>query len=112
VVVDNNENATCLNMISGLSLADTSRGRNRMLARDEKTYLQLEKAYIMIDRWQEQMYQLQTKDWENKRKYWLKQCNETLWKVLRDPTLMETSQSEMFPKTLAPINMLTRADKH
>jgi len=115
VNVDNNEKATCLNISSGVSFpqSNTKRRRNTMLIRDPPNItLQLEKTYAMIDRWQKQMYQLQTKDWENKRKYWLKQCHETLWKVLKDPALMEIPQSEMFPKTLLPINKLTSSDKH
>jgi len=72
----------------------------------------LEKAYIMIDHWQEEMYLLQAKDWEYKRKFWVEQCHEALWNVLKDPNLLESISSEMFPRTLVPINKLTSTDKH
>jgi len=72
----------------------------------------LEKSYIMIDHWQEEMYQLQAKDWEYKRKYWVEQCHEALWNVLKYPELLECASSEMFPRTLIPVNTLTSIDKH
>jgi len=72
----------------------------------------LEKSYIMIDRWQEEMYQLQAKDWDYKRKHWVEQCHEALWNVLKDTDLLESASSEMFPRTLISINTLTSIDKH
>jgi len=72
----------------------------------------LEEAYRKIDWWQEKMYKLQSQDWEYKRKFWIDQCHNSLWSVLKNPTLLELPGSEMFPKILLPVTQLTEADKH
>jgi len=67
---------------------------------------------MLIDHYQEQMYHRQEEDWERKRRNWVEQCHSVLWKVVQNPSLLETPGSEMFPMTLIPINELTRVDKH
>jgi len=84
----------------------------QLVTRPPYSMQDLEKSYIMIDHWQEEMYQLQAKDWEYKRKYWVEQCHEALWNVLKYPDLLECASSEMFPRTLIPINTLSSIDKH
>jgi len=76
------------------------------------TIEQLEKTYRMIDHWQEKMVQLQTQDWEYKRKHWVDQCHVALWNVLENPEMLEKPGSEMFPKILLPIAKLTCDDIH
>jgi len=93
--------------------SDTKRKKHKKLATyPEHSVHELERTYLMIDRWQEEMFQLQAKDWEYKRKHWVKQCHKTLWNVLKNPALLESTSSEMLPKTLIPINKLSSVDKH
>jgi len=51
-------------------------------------------------------------NWDNKRRYWIKQCHSVLWNVLQEPSVIEKPCSEMLPKTLHSISMLSEADKH
>jgi len=53
-----------------------------------------------------------TENWDYKRRYWILQCHNILWSVLRDPTVLEKPCSEIIPKTLHSITMLSEADKH
>jgi len=73
---------------------------------------ELQLTWKMIDHWQEQMSQILSEDWEYKRKHWVQQCHNVLWNVKEDSTLIEEPSSEMFPKTLLPITMLNKKDKH
>jgi len=73
---------------------------------------QLSETWEMIDYWQEQMNYILSQDWEHKRRNWVEQCHDVLWNVIEDPTLIEKPTSEMFPKTLLPITMLSKVDKH
>jgi len=73
---------------------------------------ELEETYRMVDHWQEEMFELQTKDWEYKRKYWVDQCHTALWCVLEKPEMLEKPGSEMFPEVLLPIADLTCIDIH
>lgn len=84
----------------------------RLVIHRQYTMKQLEETYRMIDHWQEEMIQLQTRDWEYKRKYWIDQCHVALWSVLENPEMMEKPGSEMFPKILLPITKLTCDDIH
>jgi len=76
------------------------------------TLEELEEAYRMVDHWQEEMLELQTLDWEYKRKYWIDQCHTALWSVLEKPEMLEKPGSEMFPEILLPIAKLTCIDIH
>jgi len=73
---------------------------------------QLQETWKMIDHWQEQMSNILAEDWEYKRTNWIDQCHNVLWNVQEDSTLIEKPTSEMFPKTLLPITLLNKMDKH
>jgi len=83
-----------------------------LIIRRPYTIDELEETYRMVDHWQEEMFELQTKDWEYKRKYWVDQCHTALWSVLEKPEMLEKPGSEMFPKVLLPIADLTCIDIH
>jgi len=72
----------------------------------------LHDTYKFIDHWQEQMNSLLARNWNYKRKHWIEQCQNILWNVLEDPTVIEKHSSEIIPKTLHTVTLLSEADKH
>jgi len=110
----------CVNINYRNDVADDIVTFRTYFPRSEKKYKKLvvnyhhslQDLYFMIDHVQEEMYKLQEKDWNHKRKFWVEQCNNSLWKVLKCPDLLESTSSEMFPNALIPINKLTSVDKH
>jgi len=88
------------------------RKHKKLVTRPAHSVQDLEKTYVMIDHWQEEMFQIQAEDWECKRKYWVEQCHEALWNVLKVPGLLESPSSEMFPITLISNYKLSSIDEH
>jgi len=115
-VVTNKQRGTEFSRLPPLSrrcVQKRRRGEDSLLVTPvPPTKEQLRETWEMIDYWQEQMNYILSQDWEHKRRNWVEQCHDVLWKVIEDPTLIEKPTSEMFPKTLLPITMLSKVDKH